>query len=659
MSGSGKQSAAGRTAPWVGLLLATLCVGVTLQAGRVSGPPVTTAQDRLAEASFYLEEHPYLEPAEALRAYVDWERILELRRADERERAGEPVLDALVRHQQEKLDALVAESVEALGALPARRYGAGGVRADASGEAPWRPLSWLSHVLLHGSSVYLAGGVGLLLLLAFHLEPVLGSLRLLVVALFATLGAGATWTLAGASPTHVWLGSAGLLAGLLPVFAWDLRGSRDELSYRAILAGGALFLWVPPWLGIAWPLSHPGVELLGPMPSPHAIHLPLLGGLVGGCVGRAMLRLLGGRERDQRVSHRSGTSTGSATLDQALADRAAGREEVAFQKLTVLLHREPEQLDAALLLADVARGLGRHSAADAAMLRAIRLEAKRDETAAAVRHWLDLCVREIPREADPALLIRMASLLRHHDHPRAACDCLRKALEKATGSNTATVATRVARAAQELDARIAHDAAWRALGCAELTLEERQNLEDLLATVLPKLPGAELMISNAWSDDASRPASIEVETHTRVLDLVNAVPVSIDDEGIHIQTKKGSKKRVLYDRIDAVAVAAVEGFSEKPVLVVDVILNWNETEETGLRVIRLRGDRFDPRRLAPAETPLEAFRVLVGTILDRASATPLPDRDSALGNPFAAFEARSLYERTVLSAESPLTLDDD
>ena len=41
-----------------------------------------------------------------------------------------------------------------------------------------------------------------------------------------------------------------------------------------------------------------------------------------------------------------------------------------------------------------------------------------------------------------------------------------------------------ARAAQELDPIIAHDAAWRALGCAELTLEERQNLEDLLAGVM-------------------------------------------------------------------------------------------------------------------------------------------------------------------------------
>jgi tetratricopeptide (TPR) repeat protein len=372
-----------------------------------------------------------------------------------------------------------------------------------------------------------------------------------------------------------------------------------------------------------------------------------------------VLRLLAGQHEETRVIHSARTSTGSASLDEALRERAAGRDESAYEKLTVLLHKQPEQLDAALLMSDVARALGRHSAADAAMLRAIRIEAKCDETTAAVRHWLDLTEREIPREADAALLIRMATLLRHREHPRAASEALREALERATGSNTAPVATRIARAAQELDPTLAHDAAWRALGSPELTLEERQNLEDLLEVVMPRMPGAEVMLAGAWGENAQRPAAIEVETHTRVLDLVRATPIKLDDEGLHIASQGGAKKRVLFDRIDAVAVAAVQGISQKPILIMDLVLNWKETRETKLRVIRLRGDRFDPRRIVRADTALDAFRALLGTLLERSGATPLPDRDSALGSPFASFEQLSLYERTVLMAESsPWEMDD-
>ena len=373
-----------------------------------------------------------------------------------------------------------------------------------------------------------------------------------------------------------------------------------------------------------------------------------------------VLGLLAGRHHQGTAGvHSARTSTGSSGLDGALKARAAGRDEAAFQQLTVLLAREPEHLDGALLLSDVARALGRHDKSDAAMLRAIRIEAKRGESVSAVRHWLDLTQLEVPRDSDPALLIRIATLLRHHDHPHAASQALRAALDRATGPKRATVATQVARTAKEFDPKIAHDAAWRALGTPELSLEERQSLEKLLNVVMPKIPGGEVMMSEVWEQYGERPAAIEIETRpTRILDLVNAVPLDLDDEGIRIATRGGRKNRVRYGRIQAVAAAAVQGFAEKPVLVVDLVLNWTDTREPQMRVIRMRADRFDPRRVAPAGSALEAFRQLVGTLLERTGATPLPDRDSVLGNPFASFDEPAVYERIVLMAEAPLSEND-
>ena len=72
----------------------------------------------------------------------------------------------------------------------------------------------------------------------------------------------------------------------------------------------------------------------------------------------------------------------------------------------------------------------------------------------------------------------------------------------------------------------------------------------------------------------------------------------------------------------------------------------------------MRADKFDPRRIAPADTPLESFRKLVAGLLESTGGTPLPDRDSALGNPFASFDELAIYDRTVLMAEAPLSEND-
>ena len=650
-SGGSRQ---GSSLPWIALLLASLFGVATLQAEAGSGELVETARARLAAAGEYFAEHPYLDPGAALRGRRSRENLAEVRSAWERRREarGEPeALPRIARRQQAELDGVLAEATAALEGLPARRHGLH--------PGHWRPAALLTHVFLHSGVWHLAGNVLLLLLLGVYLEPALGPVRQAGILLGGILGAGLGFVFTVPGIDRVMIGSSGLLAGLLAVFAWDRRESRRESYYVVALVGGLAWLLLPPWLGIGWSLAHPGVELLGAAPAPRLIYGAYAGGAIGAGAVYAVVGLLAGRRQETAsVAHGARTSTGSLGLDEALKARAAGREEAAFSLLTALLAREPEQLDAALLLADVSLSLGRKHKADEAMLRAIRIEAKRNESAPAVRHWLDLTQREIPRGADPALLIRMASLLRHHEHPRAASAALREALARSSGSNVAPIASRVTRAAQELDPELAHEAAWRALGCPELTLEERQNLEDLLAVVIPRLPGGEVGLSQAWRREGGAPEVIDIETRIRVLDVVRATPVEIDDEGVHIATRGGTKKRVLFDRIEAVAVAAVGGLSDKPVLVVDLVLNWRDARDHRLRVIRMRGDKFDPRRLAPADSPLDSFRKIVSVVLERARAVPLPDRDSALGNPFASFEELALYERGVLMAESPLSEND-
>lgn len=141
----------------------------------------------------------------------------------------------------------------------------------------------------------------------------------------------------------------------------------------------------------------------------------------------------------------------------------------------------------------------------------------------------------------------------------------------------------------------------------------------------------------------------ELETRCRTLRARAAVPVALDDDGLSIEVEGGSKTVLPFARIEAVAAGAVHGLADRPVLVVDVILNWLDVPEEPLKVVRLRSDGFDPRSIVSDRgSALESLRAMLDQLIARSGATPLPGRDNALGNPFATFPDIESYNRDVL-----------
>jgi len=97
----------------------------------------------------------------------------------------------------------------------------------------------------------------------------------------------------------------------------------------------------------------------------------------------------------------------------------------------------------------------------------------------------------------------------------------------------------------------------------------------------------------------------------------------------------------------------VNGLSSKPVLVIDLIANWNDTEGGPLQLIRLRSDAFDVRTLVPGATrSVDAFRALLEQLLARTRAVPLPDLDGVRGQPFARYADLESYQREALLVEA-------
>jgi hypothetical protein len=149
-------------------------------------------------------------------------------------------------------------------------------------------------------------------------------------------------------------------------------------------------------------------------------------------------------------------------------------------------------------------------------------------------------------------------------------------------------------------------------------------------------------------DAETEPDGIEMLGFDRELELVTAVPLKLDETGLLIAVGK-ARKRVCYDRIDALAVAVVEGLSAKPVIVIDLLLNWESTLQEPLKAIRLRTDAFDPRPLVMGESdPAAAIRALSVRLQQETRAIPLPDERSIRGEPFAGFKTLQEYQRGVL-----------
>jgi tetratricopeptide (TPR) repeat protein len=135
--------------------------------------------------------------------------------------------------------------------------------------------------------------------------------------------------------------------------------------------------------------------------------------------------------------------------------------------------------------------------------------------------------------------------------------------------------------------------------------------------------------------------------------VMEAVPVGWKQEGLALQLGGGSHVILAYEKIEALAVAAVNRLSPKPVLVIDLVTNWNDSNEGPLKLVRLRSDGFDPRDFVPSGArPAEALREILARLLAQSRAVPLPDAESAIGRPFQAFEDLETYQREVLQVSS-------
>ena len=112
-------------------------------------------------------------------------------------------------------------------------------------------------------------------------------------------------------------------------------------------------------------------------------------------------------------------------------------------------------------------------------------------------------------------------------------------------------------------------------------------------------------------------------------------------------TKPGKGKTVLpFERIQALGVGATRDLGEKPVVLIDLILNWGAAPGQPLHILRIRSDRFDPRSLVPCDEPgVPALRAFVVALVEQSSPVCLPDEAAVRGEPFSVHPTVDDHER--------------
>ena len=137
----------------------------------------------------------------------------------------------------------------------------------------------------------------------------------------------------------------------------------------------------------------------------------------------------------------------------------------------------------------------------------------------------------------------------------------------------------------------------------------------------------------------------------RPLKARNAVPLDAGEDWLEIDADDRGKSKLPYARIQAISIVAVSGLGPRPVLVLDLVLNWTAGRQEPMKLVRLRSDRFDPFDYADGANPLAALTAWVNELERESSATCLPSRD-VLNGSFARYASLAEYERQVLMALS-------
>jgi membrane associated rhomboid family serine protease len=576
-----------------------------------------------------------------------------------------------------------------------------------------KPLAFLTHMFMHGGWVHLISNLFLLFLVGPPVEDRWGRPLFAGFYLLAGVFAGASHGLMTGSPQLPLVGASGAIAGVMGVFFLRFWATQIRFFYFLLFfcfvrmgtfkapAWFMLPLWFANEVFHIYMTTESGVET-------GVAYWAHVGGFTFGVLVALVVTKYRIEERfiHPAIEEKVTLVKANPVIEQAMQAREKGDFEQGYALLEREIQRSRNDPDLAIAFWDASVRVGRAEAAVPLLAPVIRSCVAKGESDQACQLWMELTSVVPTARVDPASLFKLAEKLLELGQVGEAKSALRQALDPGNPGLAPGLALRIVELTRELDPALALAAARRALEFPDLHEEKRARIQQLAADLEAAdaaRPAPAVLLTGqdepgvTW--DESRAVTLEEEpegpadapapvvfsgpepptsstlaalarrgpstaalekfndfvslTRFSVLKIAEGIPTDLQERSLYLRLEGQEQKvKLRYRKVHAIAVGAVHGLGSAPVVVIDLLLNWNDLEAEDLRIVRLRGDRFDPRDLLPSAPVSDGLRPFISLLLKRTRAAPLPDRESARGRPFREFESLESYQREVLQVEA-------
>jgi membrane associated rhomboid family serine protease len=563
--------------------------------------------------------------------------------------------------RQKEFEGVVTRAFEQLDSHPFRTLGVVPATPRIAGFA--------AHSFVHVGWVQLLGAVLLLMLAGPLLESLWGRSAFAALIAASGLASAGAFCLVHAGADRALLGAGGAVSGV--VAAALVRFAREKVDLLRWLSPlKSVELIAPGWiLAVLWIAYEGAMRLTVPGAFPGGVDTAVgytahvAGALLGGAFAFGAIRL----ELEKRLGKEPPPTVERIReverfdLQRVSSARARGDSDVAFEMLLAESRRSARNRDAVTTLWEMAIERGEAEVATPAMLQLVREEIRRGAEDVGVSHWRELTQHQPEIRVELPALLKLIPYIRRIDGESAAVLALQQAMDCSEDGPSSREAAEIARLAADLEAGIARAAAERALADETLAEARRTDMESLVQ----RLGADEKAAISAPEEEKELPVNVFYAEQDRsgfgdVGDLtqfgapgdtfpcdlvVPATPIALESGSLVLEIESSGFRSVSYPAVSVVSVAGVGGLGPRPIIVVDVFVTDPANSESGLCIYRLRGDRFDPRRLVPYEKdPMAALRSFLEQILERTQARPLPDPAAARANPVKVFESLEAYQ---------------
>ncbi len=656
----GHQERTVRRLPWVTIALIVSCFVVFLFTD-TSTDHLEERAIAFEEAADYWREHAHLEAPPEIREHVAYD-VMPNQRSQYLATLPDyspypPETPQERAAQQAEFDALVDAALGNTAKDPDtlsdfERWGV--IPSDSS------PITYFTYMFLHGGWFHLIGNLFFLLLAGPPIEDRWGRAGFAGFYVGAGVFAALFYSALSSDSSLPMVGASGAIAGVLGAFLVRLWNTQIRFAYFFMVllrpywgtfeapAWAMLSLWFGNELLQAWAWDSMGIEA-------SVAYWAHVGGFVAGVGTAFAVRATKFEERfvDPTVEAQITKYTANPVLEEAMRLREAGEVGDALTLLQTEWERAPDE-PIALAYWDAALGCAQPELAAPALAAAVEMAAKNGEHELAMRHWSELSDHVPTALVAPATLMRFVPLLLEENQRDRAVLALRLCVDPGNPPLTPGQAQRVIEWARELDPPTAVHAARTALASPDLHEAKRAKLvalvEELGGEEAPPEPepapavAAPVAEEMPWGEDGA----IDLARFGQAK-LTEAHPLALEEDGLRLRLGKGQDAKVGWGKIQAIAVGILDGLGPKPVLVIDLLANWNETEADALHGVRMRSDRYDPRPLVGAEGYAKAaFGQLAGRLIERSGALPLPSAENATGQPFVRYDSPEEFARMVL-----------